>query len=228
MANHTIFQVNRFNMPLLNVTGKDCVEKNWHVGFGLSSGEAQGDFEFHLMCIKTLCDKYNISYPKVALTDFDKALKNAITAKFPGAKQQLCRWHVLKNIAKHIKMKWESTNEERNVELLNENTRNCESTRNRDRNDTGMLVDDTEDPADEAASAEATQLLQNNTGVPARPESLGARVFEDSREGFIFAVKASIYASTEEKYNNLWLGIKEEFKRQKRKSLSSFILISFG
>ena len=45
--------------------------------------------------------------PHVLVSDFDKALKAAARAQFPDTvKHQLCRWHILKNVAFNIKKKW--------------------------------------------------------------------------------------------------------------------------
>ena len=41
------------------------------------------------------------------MSDFDKAFKNAARRAFEISQQQLCVWHILKNIVQNIKQKWE-------------------------------------------------------------------------------------------------------------------------
>jgi hypothetical protein len=93
-------------MPLLNIIGVDSLHRNFNVCFGLSIREREEDFEWHLNCLKKLQEKYNIGQPSVILSDFCRALKNAAKAVYPGVPQQLCVWHIMKNVNHHIKKKW--------------------------------------------------------------------------------------------------------------------------
>ncbi|KAM4067626.1 MULE transposase [Hirsutella rhossiliensis] len=81
------YKVNRFNLPLLQVVGTTGLHKSYSVAFGLAAKEDEG----------------------VIITDFDEALKNALNAIFPQSQQQLCTWHIMKNVVLHIKKKWVGT-----------------------------------------------------------------------------------------------------------------------
>ena len=51
-------------------------------------------------------DKAGISSPSVVLTDFDDALKKALGQVSGDTQQQLCFWHIKKNIEAQLKKKW--------------------------------------------------------------------------------------------------------------------------
>ncbi|KAM4057719.1 MULE transposase [Hirsutella rhossiliensis] len=83
------YKVNRFNMPLLQIIGTTGLHKS----FSLREAGRQAD----------------IPDPGVVITDFDTALKNALDSIFPSTQQQVCVWHMMKNVILHIKKKWEGS-----------------------------------------------------------------------------------------------------------------------
>jgi hypothetical protein len=101
-------QVNRFNMPLLNITGVNALHENFNVAFGLSGKEEEGDFTWLLENMDTLRrdPDYNIDKPSVILSDFCKGFKKAARVVFTGVPQQLCVWHIMKNVNHHVNKKW--------------------------------------------------------------------------------------------------------------------------
>lgn len=223
-------------MPLLNITGTNCFNKNFHVGFGLASGEAQGDFQWHLNCLESLRTRYEIGTPKVILSDFDRGFKNAVMQTWPTARQQLCVWHVLKNVAFHVKKKWIQPHNvsEEILKPVDENIQVGPNSIIQD-NDAGPDVhddaehdEDSDDEIvdeDETAGWNATQALRHGIShaekVIVRGESeLSAekRVWEDTQEDFLKAFKAVVYADEEDGYKRLWEQLKKEFARQTRKS----------
>jgi hypothetical protein len=100
------YKVNRFNMPLFEVTGTTCIHSTFNIAFCLVSDERELSYAFIAKELATLCQSRNIDLPNVIITDFDKALKNALAEAFPGVQQQLCTWHIMKNVIHNIKKKW--------------------------------------------------------------------------------------------------------------------------
>jgi len=94
-------QVNRFNMPLLNVTGVNALHSNFNVAFGPTGGEKEEDFAWHLQCLQALREEHEIPEPSVILSDFCQAFKSAADKAFKNTRQQLCLWHIMKNVNHH-------------------------------------------------------------------------------------------------------------------------------
>ena len=96
------YRVNRFNMPLLQVTGSTALNTTFTIAFCLISAEKEPDFRWALQNLRDLAQERNIRPPLVILSDKDTAFKNAALNVFPGCQQQLCVWHILKNSVHHI------------------------------------------------------------------------------------------------------------------------------
>jgi hypothetical protein len=93
-------------MPLLNVVGINSLHKNFNVAFGLSLQETEEDFHWHLSCLKSLQEQYSIDNPGVIISDFCRGFKKASLRVFPTTPQQLCVWHIMKNVNHHTSKKW--------------------------------------------------------------------------------------------------------------------------
>ena len=104
------YRVNRFNMPLLQITGITTLHTTFTVSFCLVSGEKEADFLWPLERLHELCQTKDIAVPKVILSDMDKAFKNSASQVFPASQQQLCLWHVGKNVVHNIHRKWKTPN----------------------------------------------------------------------------------------------------------------------
>jgi hypothetical protein len=102
-------QVNRFGMPLLEGTGITNVGGNFTFFFALVSHEDATSFTWALEQYRSILRENNIPDPEVILSDFDTAFKNAADVVSPDVQQQLCLWHILKNVVLHIKKKWKGT-----------------------------------------------------------------------------------------------------------------------
>ncbi|XP_044717907.1 MULE transposase domain-containing protein [Hirsutella rhossiliensis] len=100
------YKVNRFNMPLLQIIGTTGLHKSFSIGFGLAAKEDEGAFQWILSQLREAGQQADIPDPGVVITDFDTALKNALDSVFPLTQQQLCVWHMIKNVVLHIKKKW--------------------------------------------------------------------------------------------------------------------------
>ncbi|XP_044720126.1 MULE transposase domain-containing protein [Hirsutella rhossiliensis] len=93
------YKVNRFNMPLLQIIGTTGLHKSFSVGFGLTAKEDEGAFQWILSQLREAGRQADIPDPGVVITDFDTALKNALDSIFPSTQQQVCVWHMMKNIS---------------------------------------------------------------------------------------------------------------------------------
>ena len=96
-------------MPLLECTGITNVDTNFTAWICLLSDEAEESYKWALTQFRKLLDDVGIPGPEVILSDFDVAFKNAAGVVFPAAKQQLCLWHIMKNVLMNIRKKWIGT-----------------------------------------------------------------------------------------------------------------------
>lgn len=73
--------------------------------------EAEADFCWVLLCIRTLYRQIGLRGPKVILTDRAWALINALHALstlFPGCEHLLCLWHIMKDVQSRCQLSVES------------------------------------------------------------------------------------------------------------------------
>ena len=94
-------------MPLLQIGGLTGLHTNFSVAFALTSMEDEDSFFWALSQLKEMSEYHNIPSPLVIVSDYDKAFKNAAQKVFETSQQQLCVWHILKNVVHNIKQKWE-------------------------------------------------------------------------------------------------------------------------
>lgn len=100
------YKVNRFNLPLLQVTGVISLHTTFSAAFALAAKEDTPAFLWILGHLKEAARQALIPPLKVIITDFNAALKKALTDTFPLTQQQICKWHILKNIVLNIAKKW--------------------------------------------------------------------------------------------------------------------------
>jgi hypothetical protein len=93
-------------MPLLNVVGINSLHKNFNVAHGLSLQETEEAFHWHLSCLQSLQTAHSIADPGVIISDFCRGFKKAALRVFPKTPQQLCVWHIMKNVNHHASKKW--------------------------------------------------------------------------------------------------------------------------
>lgn len=121
------YKVNRFNMPLCQISGISAFGTTFPVAWCLLSGEKEESFSWVLQQLQTCGIEHGglsaaamassnqatpgwVHEPCVIISDFDKAFKRAARAVYPTTvKHQLCRWHILKNVRHNIKKKWIGT-----------------------------------------------------------------------------------------------------------------------
>lgn len=182
----------------------------FNVCFALLPNESESAFFWVLQNLKKLADKEGIRSPFVIVTDFDKALKNAI-ANSSGNEvtMQICLWHVLKNIAFHIKTKWLGSVTGTAVQGIAENVA----------------------PEGETAAGNvASRLLDNedrnlrlgNGLCDAQIVALGqtgsatesSRKYENNVDSILLAFRTAVYADTAEEFWGFWTLLKQEFSDQ--------------
>src|SRR5436305_8042121 len=86
-------------MPLLNIVGTTCLDKNFHAAFCFLAKEEEGDY---VWALEQLWDLFEPGMKVQAIiTDREIAVINACRQVFPTAARLLCLWHVEKNVLTH-------------------------------------------------------------------------------------------------------------------------------
>lgn len=94
------YKTNRFNMPLLNICGVTSSNKTFTVASIFLHREVEESYSWALSVLLKIIEQYQISPPRVTVTDRELALINAIESQ-PALKDSvnlLCRWHINMNV----------------------------------------------------------------------------------------------------------------------------------
>jgi hypothetical protein len=132
------YRTNRFKMPFFHITAMTNVGSVASIAFGLVDNEREEGYTWLLEQLKSLYDMTGQPMPSVVITDQDNALKNALLAVFSTTTQQLCIFHINKNVALRIKQKWpldKSARDEDNGNPFHEGEDEYEAQTNDDDND---------------------------------------------------------------------------------------------
>lgn len=201
------YKTNKYRWPLMNITGVTNVLTTYSVAFALSTGETTADFRWILQCLKSTAATKQITDPYVVLSDFDRAFKNAASEVFPDTvKQQICIWHVMKNILWHLVQKWEGS-------LNGTEVGHRAGTRGSNINNNNGDGDN-EGPGNDDITAAGLlddydrryylgSGIRNPNAVAFRappPPTNPQRKYVNNADGMLAAIKAFIYAPTEEEY----------------------------
>ena len=103
------YKINRFNMPFFEINGITPYGSHFPAAFALISEEDGVQYTWVIQQLKGLFSYLSIDIENklyVIVTDDDQRLKPALTAEFPTVQQQLCLWHIQKNVGKNLKEKW--------------------------------------------------------------------------------------------------------------------------
>lgn len=243
------YKVNRFNMPLCQISGSTGLNTTFPIAWCLLSSEKEPDFRWMLEQLKiTAINNRGLTAvavanrsaivaeataaaaeisgvdrpaailagqraaavpvgwvyePYVIITDFDKALKNAITDAFPSiVQQQLCRWHIMKNVAFNVKKKW--------IGSLDGTVIGASG------GGPGSADPREADPADEAEAAEAGDVDDNkHKSHPGRCPPGSERHYFDNADGIMCAFLDCVYAWTAMDFQANWQRLRTEFPTQK-------------
>jgi hypothetical protein len=108
MSIDTTYNTNSFGYPLYRVTGLSGCDTVFDSVFGLVNNEKTAAFESLAKATKELRARYGIEEdPIVIITDQSKEMKAALAEVFPGTQQQLCIFHIIKNVLPNAKTKYQ-------------------------------------------------------------------------------------------------------------------------
>ena len=184
------YKTNRFKMPLFQVTGTTDTGSLYNCAFGLASTERREGYDFLLKSLESIRAEIHVERPKVAITDFEDALRSSITGIWPDTQLQLCIFHINQNVSLNAKRKWQGPGGPAEDEL----------DVNRDK---------------EAAENEAIQNLNDR----ARANEMLSRGQQPAEiphtpTGFCQLWAYIVYANTEEDFDAGWARLQQEFSDQ--------------
>lgn len=199
------YKTNRFKMPFFQMTGVTNVASNFSVAFGLIDNEKQDGYTWLIGQFEALRLAHGIPQPKVVVTDDEKALKNALRDQL-HAQQQLCIFHVNKNIVLNVKRKWRKRpNEPRRSntddEALDE-----------------PLYDEAEQQAEASEDRQELQALnapaRNDDSVPQFNQLPQQRDVPPSKAGLYALWKLMVYTTDQAVFYQAWDMLRELFSDQ--------------
>ncbi|KAM4067433.1 MULE transposase [Hirsutella rhossiliensis] len=187
------YLVNRFNMPLLQIIGTTGLHKSYSVAFGIASKEDEGAFNWILSHL------------------YDTGRRASIPA--PGV-QQLCVWHMMKNVILHIKKKWVGSLE--GTEIIGDRADEADTRLGaaaalaNDRTNANAIEDRPIDHTAEAQIQHASQLAdqyldeeRDDEGNPIPPPP-PKRTFKHTADGIRDAWASVVRARTPEECSEQW------------------------
>ena len=97
---HCTYKTNPFGMPFLQITVTRFRSSSACWAFLKTEKSQDKDRGYNLIVptVDTLTKAHGISQPQVCLTDYDMALKNALSKTWPSVQQQMCLFHINKNV----------------------------------------------------------------------------------------------------------------------------------
>lgn len=100
-------------MRINNAVRLGAIEDNcphiaeWEEEWTTSLDETQASCSLLLSTFTSFAHEINAEQPEVLVTDFDRALKEAANEHLPFTQQQICVFHINKNVIMNIKHKWQ-------------------------------------------------------------------------------------------------------------------------
>ncbi|KAI7948532.1 hypothetical protein MJO29_010197 [Puccinia striiformis f. sp. tritici] len=95
---HCTYKTNKYNMPLLHISGITGANKTFSIVFCFMAEETESFYDWALQALVTVLESHKIPFPAVVITDREQALMNSLATTFPDAKRMLCAWHIQKNL----------------------------------------------------------------------------------------------------------------------------------
>ncbi len=99
-------------MPFFSCTGQTGTGSVFNRAFGLTLDETYESCLWLVNCLAELREMIGVPRPGVVITDFDDGIKKALKVAFPGAQQQICIFHINKNITGNIPRLWKNSDSE--------------------------------------------------------------------------------------------------------------------
>lgn len=107
-------------MPLAQITGVTRVNTTFHIAWALLLNERLVSYRWMLRQHETVAndtpDMRPIQEPLALVSDFDNSFRTACHIVYPGTWTQICCWHVMKNVAYNMRMKWNGSLKGRELE----------------------------------------------------------------------------------------------------------------
>lgn len=235
--------INEFDMPLTQINGVNEVHDTFTVGLALTLKETEDDEKWIFECINQLICNRSISLPYVMISDYHRATKNACSTVLSATvKQQICLWHVMKNVAFNVRKLWKGQlngtvlgesgfgkgkrigdDEEDPIPIDPELKDDDEA---QEKSEESVNDDKLADQLDQVAlrllSPADRKLRMANNGaqqvtaklVPGRCKPGGRRIYFENADGILVAWSDVVYAETQEKHVEVWLILVKEFNSQ--------------
>jgi hypothetical protein len=96
---------NALGFPLFVITAQTNINSTANVTFGLIDNEHREGFDYLSQGVNELRVRLEARSPAVTITDKDDRMRNALKETFPDTQQQLCRFHINKNVLLQAKKK---------------------------------------------------------------------------------------------------------------------------
>ena len=97
------YKTNRYRFPLLNIIGITACNKPFFSAFIFLKDETRESYLWALTKLRSILKVF----PRVIITDKEKALISAIETIFPNSKRMLCLWHIEKNLLTNVKAEFQ-------------------------------------------------------------------------------------------------------------------------
>ncbi len=93
----------------MQAVGLNNVGKLYTYGYGFINNEREEGFDWLANQVGKRREELGIPHPEVVITDKEAALKKALASVFPAAVQQLCIFHIDRNVQLQIHRKWNAS-----------------------------------------------------------------------------------------------------------------------
>jgi len=100
------YATNCLDFPLMVITTMTNINTVANVAFALMREESVACFTTLFQGLERIRARIGAPTPNVVITDQDEKQKAALLEVWPNTQQQLCRYHINKNVALHSKKKW--------------------------------------------------------------------------------------------------------------------------
>jgi len=205
------YKTNNKGLAFFQVVSLNQLGKVFSCAFGLIDNERQEGFDWLMDQVNAHRERIGAGKPAITLTDFDKAMKNAVARVYPDADAQICIFHINKNVVLQVKRKWDKrAAAEVNAAYLAQQGQAGVEARNR-----GHVGDESTD-FDDGLDEEDRGVVNRLNRIADGAEPLGPLpdVIEYSRAGLYKLWEHILYAPTIEGFNLAYEKLKAFFPQQ--------------
>ena len=101
------YRTNKYRLPLLHILGCTNLQTFFSAGFCFLRNETQLDYYW---AVTTFLHETRTPQPRVFISDYEDALKSAVSQLLPRIPQLLCVWHINKNVQTKAQREWRDAN----------------------------------------------------------------------------------------------------------------------